>query len=312
LANRFLLRVGTILLMMLATSSLWSQNSAATQRFDAWKLKKVVDGSNTPAGPFREAAAISLDSGDNVFVVDRGLNRVVKFSPDGVFKEDIGGFGDGPDQLNDPRDVDAHLTLNVYVADFNNNRIVRYDNNLNFLNEFETGPDDPYYFEMPLSVAVSQQYDMFILEDLDKSVIKLNRFGQAVGEFGNASENLGQLLGPHQLAISEHNKIYVSDPVKQAIVVFDYLGNFLQEIIHPDFKQPMGISVSAQDDLVVSDKSGQRIYFFRKGQVFAGYFDLAKLKIEPVDAALWQPKGAVRPLLYVLSAQKYFIFESAD
>ena len=76
--------------------------------------------------------------------------------------KDVGGFGNGPHQFNDPRDVDAHLALSIYIADYNNNRVVRLDSRMYYLSDFKTSLDSPYYFEMPLSVAVDNQYDIFI------------------------------------------------------------------------------------------------------------------------------------------------------
>ncbi len=274
---------------------------------DKWIIVKTIDGQYTPSGPIQEAMAIDLDNGGSLYILDRGLNRLLKFTGNGLFLKEIGGFGDGPEQFDDPRDVDAHLTLNVYVADYNNNRIVRFDSNLNFLNEFRPLFDSPSYFEFPLSIAVNSQYDIFLLEDINKSVLKFNRFNQLLVTFGKSSENLGQLLGPYQLTNGDQNEIYISDPLKRSILVFDYLGNFLREISHPDFVEPKGISVSQRKELVVVDESSQQIYFFENGMKFSEKIDMQFLNIRPLDVVLWQPRGVAKKQLFVSSSQKCYI-----
>lgn len=298
---------GLILVSFLLGKSFLAQKTVEEISDFKWIILKTIDGQYTPSGPIQEAIAIDLDDEGSLYILDRGLNRLLKFTENGLFLKEIGGFGNGPEQFDDPRDVDAHLTLNVYVADYNNNRIVRYDSNLNFLNEFRPSFDSPSYFEFPLSIAVNGQYDIFLLEDINKSVLKFNRFNQPLATFGRSSENLGQLLGPYQLTNGSKNEIYISDPLKKSILVFDYLGNFLREISHPNFIEPKGISVSQRKELVVVDEGSQQIYFFENGMKFSEKIDMRFLNIKPLDVVLWQPRGATKKLLFVSTSQKCYI-----
>lgn len=275
---------------------------------EGWVLSGYLMGSEGEPMVFLDAIALDLDSEGNIYVIDRGRHRLLKFSPGGILRKEIGGYGDGPEQFDDPHDVDAHLTLNVFVADYNNNRIVRFDANLNYLNEFRTNYEDAYHFEMPLSVAVSGQYDVFVLEDLNKRVIKFDRFNQPQTAFGDATENLGQLLAPHQITIGQDGRVFVSDPAQKAVVVFDYLGNFLEKIVHPDLRQPGGIYSSGDGELLIADNEGEGIYFFREGRKFSGRLDLTGQGIRPVDAALGYSGGKKQAVLYILTTGKCFIF----
>ena len=296
------------ILLFICTSQVFAQDVLPSEQIDGWQLNSIITGEITPSGAFQENAAMDIDSEGNLYIVDRGRNRLVKLSPLGSFLHEVGGFGDGAQEFNDPRDVDAHLTLNIYVADYNNNRIVRFDQRLNYLNEFKSTDDSPIYFERPLSVAVSNQYDIFILDDLNKQVIKINRFNQPLVAFGNVSDNLGQLLGPFQLAISQKNEIYVSDQLQKAIVIFDYLGNYIMELIHPDFQDPRGIDIDSYDQLVVTDPVAQKLFFFQDHAGFIKEINLKPAGLMPVDAVYWQPRGQNIAYLYLLTSKKCLIF----
>ena len=273
-----------------------------------WDLIRIVDGTQSPTGSFQEVIAIDLDNEGSLYILDRGRNRLLKYAGNGLFLKEIGGFGDSADQFDDPRDVDAHLTLNVYVADYNNSRIVRFDSNLNYLNELRTSYQSPIYFEFPLSIAVNGQYDIFLLEDVNKSILKFNRFNEPLAAFGSPMENIGQLLGPYQLSDGVKNEIFVCDPLKKSILAFDYLGNFLREVSHPAFQELKGISVSHRNELAVADLKGGKIFFFENGYKFSTISDLQYLNIKPIDVSLWHPRGAAKRTLFVADAQRCSIF----
>ncbi|OGB60642.1 MAG: hypothetical protein A2Y94_03335 [Caldithrix sp. RBG_13_44_9] len=291
-----------ILGWLVITSNTFAQEPQAESEF-SWEIIRVIDAQETPSGILQNISAIDLDTEGNLYILDSGRNRLLKYSSSGIFIKETGGFGKGPEQFNDPRDVDAHLTLNIFVADFNNNRIIRYDSNLNFLNDFIPDFESPFYFEMPLSVAVNGQYDLFILEDLNKRIVKFDRFNQPLAAFGKASENLGQLLGPYQLALGSKNEIYVSDPLNKSIQVFDFLGNYLREIVHPDFVEPRGIYISPQGQLLVADPKGQKIYFYDSSHKIFDVIDVRNFNIVPLDIASWNPRMDKNTVLYVASAR---------
>ncbi|NIS47836.1 MAG: hypothetical protein GWN00_06725, partial [Aliifodinibius sp.] len=143
-----------------------------------------------------QGVAIDIDFESNLYIVDRGKHQLLKFDRNGRLIKSIGGFGEGEEQFDDPRDVYAQKTVNVYVADYNNNRVVRYDKNLNFINALSSRWPPPFQFDRVLSIAVSSQSDLFLLEDGEKKVIKFNRFSEPAEAFGGIHETYGQLLEP--------------------------------------------------------------------------------------------------------------------
>ncbi|MFZ0391614.1 MAG: hypothetical protein WAN36_14230, partial [Calditrichia bacterium] len=105
---------------LLTISLVWGQSPPPLSE---WQEFLVLDGGHTPGGLFQDAVAIDLDSEGNLFAVDRGRHRIIKYNANQNFVREIGGFGSSGDQFSSPSDIDAHLTLNIFVSDFNNNRI---------------------------------------------------------------------------------------------------------------------------------------------------------------------------------------------
>lgn len=68
-------------------------------------------------------AAVAVDRGGNIYVLDSGNNRIQKFSPDGKFLASFGRFGQGPGEFVYPGWLDIDSAGNLYVADPHNQRI---------------------------------------------------------------------------------------------------------------------------------------------------------------------------------------------
>lgn len=189
----FLLLTGTF--PLLANETLWQV-----------MLIDSFPSDRQPEVKFIKAAALDLDSEGNIYIIDRGQHQLTKFFPDGRPMRQIGGFGRGTQQFDDPRDVNAHTTLNVFVADYNNNRVVRFDRKLNFIASLTSHWSEPYDFDRVLSIAVSPQYDLFLLEDGSKRIMKFSRFADPKESFGGIYETYGQLLEPTQMTLDDSKR----------------------------------------------------------------------------------------------------------
>ena len=259
--------------------------------------------------PIIAATAIDIDGDDNVYIVDRGQHQVLKYTGEGRLMKPVGGFGRAAAQFDDPRDVDAHATLDVFVADFNNNRVVRFDRNLNFVSSLSSQWPQPFDFGQVISIAISSQYDPFLLENDSKKIIKFSRFAEPTETFGGIYETFGQLLEPEQLALGGSSRLFVSDPGQSAIIVFDYLGSYITQIEHPDLKQPSGLHWGADDRLYAVNQETADVFIFSKNLKYAGRISLSFFMKEVVDIAIRFDRKDNFRLLYALSPEQCYVFE---
>ena len=81
----------------------------------------------TGPGQFFRPEHADIDFAGNIYVADKGNNRIQKFTSAGAFVTMWGTFGSGDGQFNNPQGVAVDGAGNVYVADTNNDRIQKFD-----------------------------------------------------------------------------------------------------------------------------------------------------------------------------------------
>jgi tripartite motif-containing protein 71 len=90
----------------------------------AWN--KSGGGSGNGTGEFDSPRGIAISGNGNVFVADRGNNRIQLFTPDGEYTGEWGSGGFGPGDLLGPSGIDTDPDGSVYVADTSNNRVQKF------------------------------------------------------------------------------------------------------------------------------------------------------------------------------------------
>ena len=271
------------------------------------RLVAVITAEESPSGPLKQAGAVDVDADGNVYIVDRGNNRLLKFSGDRFVRE-VGGFGNEGDQFDDPRDVDASLTLDILVADYNNERIVRFDRNLNFVTAYSGQSEEgDLVFGRVKSVAYSNQLEIFLIDDDQRQVVKLDRLGNAPLFFGSPEEPYGQLLDPFQLTVSTQ-QVFVSDPGQAAVLVYDFLGNFISRIQVPDF-QPGALDWAPDKELLVLNQQNQHLLAFNRHYQLKYSLIFRELTSTIQDVAIWAASGDNIKRIYVLTEHQCRIYE---
>lgn len=150
------------------------------------------------------AHSVRFDKYDNLWVVDKGTNAAMKFSPAGKVLMNLGRRPEGYDSgrlerptpaearptdatFNGPTDVTWDAADNIYIGDgYVNSRIAKFDKNGNWIKAWGSN----------------------------------GRGGE------HANENPGQISNPHSIQMDRQGNLYVADRGNRRIQVFDTEGNF--------------------------------------------------------------------------------------
>jgi hypothetical protein len=160
-----------------------------------------------------------------------------------------------------------------------------------------------------LSVAYSSQGDLFILDAGENKVIKFNNQGQGDAVFGFYDSGQGELTAPIQLELSTDHKIIVSDAEAEVLCIYDYFGNFLYRIEHPDFQYPNGLALDRNNRIYVADPEKKSIFEFSPSGKFLNQFrEVSGIYLtNPVDLAIHQTEKQTR--FYIIDGDEIIIAE---
>ena len=169
------------------------------------------------------AHAVRVDPQDNIWVVDKGSNMILRFTPEGRVDWVFGRKGEASHLIVPPdyQTVMARLLdrvgVDVEIPEKNNPRWplpVHRDNS----------------FNQPTDVAWDSNGNSYFSDGYINSRIgKANARGEWVASWGSLGSGPGQFDTPHGIAVSPADEIYVADRGNRRVQVFDPDGTYLRE-----------------------------------------------------------------------------------
>ena len=147
-----------------------------------------------------EAHSVRIDRYDNIWVVDKGSDMIIKFNPAGRVQMVFG-------RRSESADLDAKPWEH---------------------------PDPPLpaidgRFRQPTDVAWDSNDNIYISDGyINSRVAKYDKDGNWVKSWGDYGTKPGQFRLPHQIVIDHNNNIYVADRSNRRVQVFDTDGKFLR------------------------------------------------------------------------------------
>lgn len=194
-------------------------------------------------GSFIEAHGISIDPQGNIFIADVGVHKIQKYDSKGKLTSEIGGYGWGQLEFDQPYDVCASSGLDVFVADYGNHRIQRFNRKLEYLATLYTreASDELQRFGYPGGVAITRFGDLLLCDRENHRVLKVSQFNRVERLIGGIDAGKGRLVDPLQIEVGANDNIYVLE--RNRIVVFDNFGNYVRTIGRDTLRAASGFAV---------------------------------------------------------------------
>jgi len=275
-------------------SKIWSYGAAAPELAgiqDEYDKRRIVlaataifGAQGTGNGQLLNPKNLALDSRGNIYVVDSGNHRIVKFDPKGTFVTQWGNNGSGPGQFkDDPWGIAVDAQGNVYVADTWNHRIQKFDGSGTFVTQWgsfaETGgaaQGKEGQFWGPRAIAFDADGNLYVTDTGNKRVQKFTPDGKFLGQWGGVGLQPGQFNEPVGIAISQKTgDIFVADTWNRRIQRFDKTFKPItqwpvQGWAGESVNNKPYLVVDADDNVYISDPEGyQVIKFDNQGRVQA-------------------------------------------
>jgi streptogramin lyase len=169
------------------------------------------------------AHAVRVDKQDNIWVVDKGSDTVIKFNPEGRVEWVFGRKGEASHYQLPP---DTAVTLSALLARAGLTVTPPKPNN----------PRNPVpvhrdgYFNQPTDVAWDSEGNAYITDGyINSRVAKTSNRGEWLASWGSLGNGAGQFDTPHGVAVTPNNEIYVADRGNRRIQVLSTEGKFLRQ-----------------------------------------------------------------------------------
>lgn len=185
-------------------------------------------GNVVSAGSFVEPTGITVDSSENVYLIDSSNTNayIKKYSSAYGYLTSWGTQGSGDGQLNIPVDLATDSSNNVYAADFTNRRIVKYDTSGNYLLAWGTQGSGDGQFGSIRSIAIDSSNNIYVLEAA--RVQKFDASGTYLLKWGTSGTGNGQFSSVKGITTDAAGNVYTLDNTNR-VQKFSNTGVFIQQ-----------------------------------------------------------------------------------
>lgn len=223
---------------------------------------------------------VAVDAEGNLWVIDKGNNRVEKFDAKGGYLTRFGALGSSNGQFNRPTSLAFDDSGNIWVADANNNRIQQFGPSGQFLKAFGKSGTGNGQFASPEGVAADHRGHIWVADTYNGRLQEFGEDGSFIKVVGSKGSGSGQLGEPTAVAIGPDGKVWVADWKNHRVSVFNQAGGLVREFGtfgtgDGQFRNPGGIEVDSAGNVWVSDTTNGRLQLFDQAGKYIAKFGSA-------------------------------------
>ena len=161
------------------------------------------------------AHAVRIDPQDNIWIVDKGSNVILRMNPEGRVNWVFGRVQEAS-HFTGPPDYAATLANHLERAGVD----LEVPENNSPRNPLPVHRDNA--FNQPTDVAWDSQGNSYFSDGyINSRVAKVNARGEWVASWGSLGSGPGQFDTPHGIAVSPDDEVFVADRGNRRIQVFD-------------------------------------------------------------------------------------------
>ena len=240
--------------------------------------------------------SVRFDKYDNVWVVDKGTNAVIKFDPAGYVTLNLGRRPEGYEPhehisarearhadgyFNGPTDVGWDADDNIYISDgYVNSRIAKFDKHGNWIKSWGTYGREPGQFRLPHNMQVDRDGNVYVADrsnrriqvfDSDGNLLRIMHLNAPYDKtrhpvLGSLGPNRPDETAPWTLCISNGptQYLFASDQEPGRVYKMTLDGKILGMFGESgrqlgQFNWAHGISCRSEDTLYIADMNNWRV-----------------------------------------------------
>lgn len=245
----------------------------------------VTDVPGSDSAHLNYASGITIDDGDNIYLVDGNNHRVLKCSTAGSCSHFTGVNGESGSDNNHfdwPQDAAVDSAGNVYVSDFYNHRIQKFNSSGAYVGTIGV-TRTPYVADTsriytPDGVAAAPDGSLYVTEGGGQRLLKLAPSGEqewAIGQPGVRGFDNAHFNSPQgSPAVDAAGYVYISDTDNGRVQIFTPGGAYAGSFGSPgtgnyQFHCPTGVAIGPSNGfLYVTDRCNQRVKVYNSSRVY--------------------------------------------
>ena len=225
----------------------------------------VIGGKGNGNGKFQCITGIAVGSEGYLYVSDRDLHCIQKFTMSGQFVSQFGSKGTAKGQFNAPYGLVLSQSELLFVCDCDNHRIQVFRNE-QFSYTFGQYGKEPGYFNNPRDLTLNSNEDQLFITDANNDRVQVfTPNGQFLRIFGNFTDIPFKLHRPVGIYYTPDNHLLISSYGTHYVLVFEEDGRFVSAIEgtyqgNKRFSGPRGVIMMNNGQIVIA--SGHKLVVF--------------------------------------------------
>jgi RHS repeat-associated protein len=246
---------------------------------------------------------IAVDSNGNIWIVDKGNNRIVEYNEAGEFIREAGGLGATGGKLSSPSAIAIDSVGNIDVTDTGNNRVAQFSSTGAFIqviganvnktkveaggttlernrctaasgNSCQAGAAGSGEGQLaePIGITTTGGQNFFVVERANNRVEKLSPQGEVLAKFGSLGTENGQLKEPAGIAFHGY-LLWVADAGNNRMQAFTTSYAFSRKFGgvgsgNGPLGRPVGVETDASGNVWVAEQENNRVEKFSENGIF--------------------------------------------
>lgn len=276
-----------------------SQYDTKTSNKPAFELNIFTDKPEVIKNHFKKPMGITVDSKNNIYVIDQDENSIFKFNESGKLISRWGEKGQFPGELNEAKFITTSKDDKIVITDTWNQRIqifkpdgelediinlksfgpkglIIQDNKIYYADtghhtiqiiDFEGKPINSigkngkikFDFHEPTGITNDKDGNIYIADSRNNRIVKLDKNLKYLKDW-KVKSWVDKKSGKEAYLVVDNDKLYLSDPISDSILVFTTEGKALAPL-EMEIKGPSGLCVHNKNLYIVDyhEKSFHKI-----------------------------------------------------
>ncbi len=215
----------------------------------------------TGNGQMSKPGGVAIDASGNLWVADRGNNRLQKFNEKGEWVKTVGAKGSANGQFLAPSSIAFTSSGGFWVADSANNRLQQFNSAAEFVKAVSALGSGFGSLTDPEGIAVDAKGNLWVADSANGRILKLNEKGESPKVIN--PEGMGA-IEPTGIAVGPGGNVWVADWAHGRLVELGEAGNLLRSVgsegtSNRQFVHPASVAIDSGGRVWVADEGNQRV-----------------------------------------------------